>query len=95
MTNINNHSDKIAKIKSGELSLKENVENYLNMIEKYSSLNAFNFVFEDSFQKAGEIEEKILGNRAGRLSGMVVAVKDVISIKDKPLSCSSKNVEQF
>ncbi len=95
MIKYKNHSEKISKIKSGELSLKENVENYLSLIEKHSYLNAFNFVFEDSFKKAAEIEDRILGNRAGRLAGMVVAVKDVISIKDKPLSCSSKMLSNF
>ncbi|MDZ7767071.1 MAG: amidase family protein [Melioribacteraceae bacterium] len=58
-------------------------------------LNAFNFVFEDALDRAKVVEDKIKNNRAGRLAGMVIAVKDLLAIKDKPLTCSSKILNDF
>ncbi|MDX9925585.1 MAG: Asp-tRNA(Asn)/Glu-tRNA(Gln) amidotransferase subunit GatA [Ignavibacteriaceae bacterium] len=90
-----NHSEKIELIKNGTLSLKENVLYFINEIKSQKELNAFNFVFEDSVLEAEIIEEKIRSGTSGKLAGMVIAVKDVISIKDKPLTCSSKMLENF
>jgi aspartyl-tRNA(Asn)/glutamyl-tRNA(Gln) amidotransferase subunit A len=90
-----NHSEKIELIKNGTLSLKENVLYFINEIKSQKDLNAFNFVFEDCVLEAENIEEKINSGTAGKLAGMVIAIKDVISIKDKPLTCSSKMLENF
>ncbi|MFO7447083.1 MAG: Asp-tRNA(Asn)/Glu-tRNA(Gln) amidotransferase subunit GatA [Ignavibacteriaceae bacterium] len=96
MTAYSNYSDKIDKIKKGELSLVENVNSFLKKIEDNKHLNAFNFVFADEAkQKASEIEAKIKSGKHGKLAGMVLAVKDVLSIKDKPLTCSSKILKDF
>jgi aspartyl-tRNA(Asn)/glutamyl-tRNA(Gln) amidotransferase subunit A len=90
-----NHSEKLSKLKSGEISLVENVQSFLDKIEAERELNAFNFVFEDAIKSAEIIQEKITNNSAGKLAGMVIAIKDVLSIKDKPLTCSSKMLENF
>ena len=91
-----NFSDKIEKIKKNELSLLENVNSFLKRIEKNKHLNAFNFVFEDEIKEnAIRVENKIKENKHGRLAGLVVAVKDVLSIKDKPTTCSSKILKNF
>lgn len=91
-----NHFEKIEKLKSGELSLKENVRYFLNKISAQSHLNAFNFVFEEeALQRAEIVSKKILSGTHGKLAGMVVAIKDVLSIKDKPLSCSSRMLKGF
>ena len=90
-----NHSEKIELIKNGTLSLRENVLYFINEIKSQKDLNAFNFVFEDCVLEAENIEEKINSGTAGKLAGMVIAIKDVISIKDKPLTCSSKMLENF
>ena len=88
--------EKIQKIRAGEICLKENVLFFLERIESQKDLNAFNFVFnESSLRQAGLIEEKIKQNRAGKLAGMVIAVKDVLSIKDMPLTCSSAILNDF
>lgn len=68
---------------------------FINEIKSQKDLNAFNFVFEDCVLEAENIEEKINSGTAGKLAGMVIAIKDVISIKDKPLTCSSKMLENF
>ncbi|MBK7107276.1 MAG: Asp-tRNA(Asn)/Glu-tRNA(Gln) amidotransferase subunit GatA [Ignavibacteriae bacterium] len=95
MLTYKNHSEKLDLIKSEKLSLVENVQNFLERIEQNKSLNAFNFVFEDSLNSVEIIQEKIKNRTAGKLAGMVIAVKDVLAIKNKPLTCSSKILENF
>jgi aspartyl-tRNA(Asn)/glutamyl-tRNA(Gln) amidotransferase subunit A len=91
-----NFDEKLEKIKKGELSLKENVTYFLNEIEKNKHLNAFTFVFaDDALAQAVKIEEKIKSGTHGKLAGLVLAVKDVLSIKDKPLTCSSNILKDF
>jgi len=90
-----NFSEKLSLIKRKELSLTENVKQFLSEIEKRKEINAFNSVFDDIEERAIEIEGKIHSGNFGKLAGMVVAVKDNISIKNKPLTCSSKILENF
>jgi len=91
-----NQKEKLEKIISGELSLIENVKNYLNEIENKRSLNIFNFVFsEDALSQAEIVTKKISSDKHGKLAGMVIAIKDVLSIKDKPTTCSSNILINF
>lgn len=89
------HSEKLELIKSGKLSLRENVNSFLKLIEERKHLNAFNFVFDDSLEYADLIEHKIKTGCHGKLAGMVVAIKDVLALKDKPLTCSSNILRGF
>lgn len=93
--NYKNHKEKVRLIKEGGLSLVENVQNFLNKIEENKHLNCYNFVFKEAVDSAKIVEEKIKNDSAGKLAGMVIAVKDVLAIKDKPLTCSSKILENF
>jgi aspartyl-tRNA(Asn)/glutamyl-tRNA(Gln) amidotransferase subunit A len=96
MTTYSGYSDKIKKIKSGELSLLDNVNYFLKKIEENKHLNAYNFVFADEArERALEVEARIKSGKQGRLAGMVIAVKDVLAVKDKPNTCSSKILENF
>ena len=95
MLSYKNIHDKQAKIKSKELSLIENVQSFLIRINEQKDINAFNFIFDDVMDNAKIIEEKIHNGTAGKLAGMVIAVKDVLSIKDKPLTCSSNILKGF
>jgi aspartyl-tRNA(Asn)/glutamyl-tRNA(Gln) amidotransferase subunit A len=89
-------SEKTNKIRSGEISLKDNVISFLKKINEQKDLNAFNFIFEDdALKQAAIVEDKIKKGTAGRLAGMVVAVKDVLSMKDMPLTCSSNILRDF
>lgn len=90
-----NHTDKIELIKKAQLSLHENVEFFLSQISAQKDINAFNFVFDDALDRAKVIESKIKDGTAGKLAGMVIAIKDVLAIKDKPLTCSSKILDSF
>ncbi|MHB9041482.1 MAG: amidase family protein, partial [Melioribacteraceae bacterium] len=95
MLNYKNHSEKISLIKEGRLSLHENVSFFLNNIKEKSNLNAYNFVFEDCIEQASSIEQKIKNGSAGKLAGMVIAVKDVLAINQQPLTCSSNILRDF
>ncbi len=95
MITYKNFSEKSELLKNGSISLTENVKHFLNEIEANKDINAFNFVFEDCVDIARKVEEKIKNGSAGKLAGMVIAIKDVLSIKDKPLTCSSKILGNF
>ncbi|NCS89363.1 MAG: Asp-tRNA(Asn)/Glu-tRNA(Gln) amidotransferase subunit GatA [Ignavibacteria bacterium] len=95
MLQYKNYLEKLTKLKLKEISLLENVQLFLDKIELNKDLNALNFVFEDALSKAKIIEKKIFDGTSGKLAGMVIAIKDVLAIKDKPLTCSSKILENF
>lgn len=95
MRQYNNYLEKIELIKNGGMSLEQNVKDFLRNIDNNKNLNAFNFIFEESIEQAKLIEEKIKAGTAGKAAGLVVAIKDNIAIKDKPLTCSSKILNNF
>ncbi|MDP3582388.1 MAG: amidase family protein, partial [Ignavibacteria bacterium] len=95
MLTYRNHSEKISLIKEGKLSLSENVSFFLSRIVENKHLNAFNFVFNDCIETAKVIEEKIKAGSAGKLAGMVIAIKDVLALENKPLTCSSNILREF
>ena len=83
-------------IKSGKTTLVKETENYLNNIKEKSDLNAFLQIYnEEAVQQAKIIDQKITDGNAGKLAGMVIAIKDVICIKDKIVTCGSKILENF
>jgi len=91
-----NYSEKLTLLTSGNLSLVDNVRTFLDNIENSKNLNAFNFVFADeALQRASEVEQKILSGSYGKLAGMVIAIKDVLSYKNHPLTCSSQILKNF
>jgi aspartyl-tRNA(Asn)/glutamyl-tRNA(Gln) amidotransferase subunit A len=96
MTFYKNYKEKLELIKSGKLSLVENVQHFLKNIEDQKDLNSFNFVFADeAIVTAKAVEQKIKSNTAGKLAGMVIAIKDVLAYKDHPLTCSSNILINF
>ncbi|MCB9189585.1 MAG: Asp-tRNA(Asn)/Glu-tRNA(Gln) amidotransferase subunit GatA [Flavobacteriales bacterium] len=71
------------------------VSYYIDKI-KVSETNAVLEVFEQSaMSKAKEVDEKIQQGTAGKLAGMVIAIKDNICYKDHKVSGSSKILEGF
>lgn len=96
MPDYKNYAEKRQKLESGELSLVDNVSYFLDKIEENKKLNAFNFVFrEEALSKALSVTEKFRSGKPGKLAGIVIAIKDVLAIKHKPLTCSSKILENF
>ncbi len=83
------------KLLEGEVTCKNNVESYLARAKNKSNLNAFLQLFDESVETAEKVDAKIKAGTAGKLAGMVLAVKDVIAIKDKRLTCGSKILENF
>lgn len=83
------------EISSGLYSLQDLTKEYLSRIEANKDLNVFINVFDDAIENAIIIDEKIKNGTAGKLAGLVCSIKDVISIKNKPLTCASKMLSNF
>ena len=73
------------------------VGHYISKIEKNKHLNAFLEVFaEEALQRGKFLDEKRKSGKAiGKLHGVVVALKDIISYKSHRLSAASKTLENF
>jgi aspartyl-tRNA(Asn)/glutamyl-tRNA(Gln) amidotransferase subunit A len=85
-----------ADLSSGKTSCEAVTRGYLDVIRKQSHLNAFLSVFTDkALARAKEIDKKRENGAAGPLAGMVVSLKDVISVKDEQLTCGSKMLGNF
>ena len=83
-------------IESGLTSCEQVTEEYLHAIEKRRYLNVFLSVFdEEARQQARVVDKKIAAGKAGKLAGMVVAIKDVLCMRDKRVTCGSKILENF
>ncbi len=89
----------ISEIKEALLSGKsvlEIAQNYLELIEKNKSLNAFLEVFSETvIVEAKKVDDKIANGTAGKLAGVVVGIKDNICYKNHKVSASSKILEGF
>lgn len=97
---MNNIPKSLIEIKSaivsGSLSCTKLVDQYLQNIEEQKDLNVFISLFDnEARERASEIDEKIKNGTAGKLAGAVITVKDVISVKDKLLTCGSKMLSNF
>lgn len=84
-------------LRSGRISCLQIVEHYIRRSEEKKHLNAFLEVFaEDALRKARETDARLAaGENPGKLFGLVIAVKDVICIKGKKTSASSRILENF
>lgn len=84
------------KLHSGDTSCEKITAEYLRLIGQRRHLNAFLSVFsEKAMADAREIDRKLAAGSAGALAGMVVAVKDVINVKDERLTCGSRILDKF
>jgi aspartyl-tRNA(Asn)/glutamyl-tRNA(Gln) amidotransferase subunit A len=85
-----------ADIKAGKTSVAHLVDYYIQNIQKNKDLNAFLEVFDDTAKKRSvEVDEKIKSGRAGKLAGMVIAIKDNICFAGHKVTASSKIIENF
>lgn len=72
------------------------VNYYIQRIADNRHLNIFLEVFElSALEKAKEVDEKIKDKTAGKLAGLVIALKDNICYKGHRVSASSKILENF
>lgn len=96
MEKLTSFIDLHAALMRGNNSILSVVKQCLESIQKQEHLNAFVNVYGDEAQqRAIEIDEKIKKGTAGKLAGLIVGIKDIISYKDHPLQASSKILEGF
>jgi len=92
----NRISEVRSDLNSGAVSCVQLVNHYLQNIEDKKHLNAFLEVWADeALSRATLIDEKIKLGTAGRLAGVVVALKDVLAYKNHKVGSSSKILEGF
>ncbi len=85
------------QLKEGNTTCVEAAEYYLQKINQSLHLNAFIEVYnEECRERAKSLDEKRnSGKPLGKLHGVIIALKDVISYKDHQLSASSKMLKGF
>lgn len=83
-------------LQNGDISCRDLVKHHLSNIRDKAHLNVFLSVFEEeALSRASEVDKKIIANKAGKLAGLVVGIKDVLAYQDHPLQASSKILEGF
>ncbi len=96
MKTYNRISEVRSDLNSGAVSCVQLVNQYLQTIEDKKHLNAFLEVWADeALSRATLIDEKIKLGTAGRLAGVVIALKDVLAYKNHKVGSSSKILEGF
>ncbi len=89
-------ASKIEEIKSGKLSAAENVRGFLSVIEKENrKINAFIYINKNAVKEAEIIDKKIKAKKAGKLAGLVIAVKSNINVIGMPISCASNTLKDY
>lgn len=84
------------EIAIGKVTVEKLVKSYLSNIAANANLNAFNEVFEkEALSRSVEIDARIKNGTAGKLAGMVIAIKDNICYKGHKVSASSKILKDF
>ena len=94
------HYSRISAIRedlnSGRVTCAALVDYYLKNIADNQHLNAFLEVWGDEAKaRAIEIDSKVKAGTAGRLAGVVIALKDVLSFRGHKVSSSSKILQGF
>ena len=83
-------------LNQGDVSCSEVVQSYLQQIDDKAHLNAFLTILnERALIQAESVDKKIANGTAGPLAGMVVAVKDILAMKDTVTTCGSRILENF
>ncbi len=85
----------VTKVKKQEISAVELVSYHLNLAKTLGQeLNAFITVFDESLEKAREIDLQVrVGKQLGMLAGIPFTVKDVIMTKGKKTTAGSRMLE--
>ncbi len=79
------------ELREGRLTCEAIVTHYLERINARPELNAFVEVYhEDALERARQVDARLKSGTAGRLAGLVVGIKDVISHKGYGLQAGSK-----
>ncbi|MES2591549.1 MAG: Asp-tRNA(Asn)/Glu-tRNA(Gln) amidotransferase subunit GatA [Bacteroidota bacterium] len=96
MKTYNSLSEVQSDLFTSKISCVELTKFYISRIDANQHLNVFLEVFEKSaLEKAVLVDEKVKSKTAGKLAGMVIALKDNICYKGHKVSASSKILEGF
>lgn len=83
-------------LRKGELTCSSLVESYLSRIHNNQHLNSLLEIYSDEAKSKAEVIDKKLANgTAGKLAGMVITIKDVLSYEDHTLTGGSNILEGF
>ncbi len=83
-------------LRGGNLSCVQLVHHYLDCIESNKHLNAFVEVYaEEALRVAQEIDQKLKKGTAGRLAGLVIGLKDVLSYQGHGLQAGSQILNTY
>ncbi|MGD9898037.1 MAG: Asp-tRNA(Asn)/Glu-tRNA(Gln) amidotransferase subunit GatA [Calditrichaceae bacterium] len=90
-------NEKVAAIKNGQIKAVDKLEKYLEQSQKNKELNAFINILEDGARKRAETIDQNIQNGIdpGPLTGVVMAIKDNINIKNEKTTCGSKILQPF
>jgi aspartyl-tRNA(Asn)/glutamyl-tRNA(Gln) amidotransferase subunit A len=79
-----------------QFTCRQLTEHFLKKINEGNHLNAFISILGDrALAKAKVVDEKLKQSRAGKLAGLIVAIKDNINIKGEKTTCGSKILSNF
>jgi aspartyl-tRNA(Asn)/glutamyl-tRNA(Gln) amidotransferase subunit A len=85
-----------ALLKRNEYNCHDLTKHHLEKINEGKYLNAFISVLKDrALTKATEVDRKLMTSRAGKLAGLIIAVKDNINIKSEKTTCGSNILSYF
>jgi aspartyl-tRNA(Asn)/glutamyl-tRNA(Gln) amidotransferase subunit A len=83
-------------LREGGLTCVQLVNHYLERIESHAHLNAFVEVYsEEALVLASEVDIKIKNGSAGKLAGLVIGLKDVLSHKEHAVQAGSQILNSY
>jgi len=83
-------------LRERDLTCVQLVDHYLDRISSQAHLNAFVDVYaEEAKESAIRIDEKIKNGTAGRLAGLVIGIKDVLSHQGHGLQAGSQILKSY
>ncbi len=83
-------------LEEGRIGMQELIESYLTRIEAHRELNAFLEVFaEEARQRAQMVASRLSNGTAGKLAGLVIAIKDNICYAGYPATAGSKILSNY
>ena len=96
MSPYRSYSSVQSDLKTGITSCRQLVEQYLDRIRDNQHLNVFTEVYADqSLTQADIVDQKLASGTAGRLAGMVIGLKDVLSYAGHGVRAGSKILDTF
>lgn len=96
MKNFTSLSEIQDALNQGSTNCQSLVEYYIDRIKTHENLNIYVEVFsDDALAQAKAVDAKFQSGTAGRLAGMVIALKDNICFAGHKVSASSKILEGF